>query len=227
MKIKFIYILTIIFLISGCTKNSKSDISDIEIIVHVGETIIDVNEFRAALEVTKLGYPHNDLQNSKIALKEDVLTQLIEEQIIINEAQKKGLIYTKQEFAKDVEAVKKEYPDNIFEEVLKKNAIEFSTWERRFKREMQIKKGMKFLIAKEVTITPKELRQGVIDYCNKNNLNPKDIKNDKEIGLIILEKVKREKSEKRYDNLLEDLKKNYKINIVEDKWKSILESNKY
>ncbi|PIE74785.1 MAG: hypothetical protein CSA18_03110 [Deltaproteobacteria bacterium] len=227
-KMKKIYWLFIfIFIISGCLNKDKVD-NKTKSLVSVGSSHINTSDFEAAFEVIRLGY--SDLSASKedmTALKQDILVQLIEEQLVINEAQAHGLVYTQENFEEELKKIKSEYPDNVFEEMLEKNAIEYSLWEIRFKREMILKRALKLLVKDKVVVEDKELRQTFIDYCKENSFDPAKIKINGEISSVILKRLKRNKSEKDYDKLLKILKDKFEISINENNWAEVLNAHKY
>lgn len=228
--IKRIYILFLccaLLLCAGCFKKDQAALSKDVVLVNVGRNVITKSDFEAAFEVSKIGYPHNLIINEHSELKEDVLTQLIEEQLVINEAHENNIFYSAEEFEKDLDSVKEEYPDNVFMELLEKNAIEYSVWEKRFKREKILEKSIDKLIKKNIEVTDEELKKGFGEYCTENSLNPQEVKDDPDISSIILEKVKRDKSEFDYDRMLEELKKKFEININNENWSEVLKSTKY
>ena len=218
--------LTVMFIFPSCTKN-KDYTEQRLVIAEVGTSKLYDKDFIAAYEVTKLGYPHNEIIHGSRNLKEEVLTQIIEEQLILNEAEKRGMQYTEEEFQKDIVNVKKEYPDNVFEELLKKNAIDLLLWEVRFRREKAIDKSLNEIIKDKVEVSAEDLKIGFFEYCRQNSLNPEEIQNDPEVSSLILGRVKRRKSEESYDSLLEKLQKNTTINVNKKNWEEILKSTKY
>ncbi|MCB9480558.1 MAG: SurA N-terminal domain-containing protein [Desulfobacteraceae bacterium] len=222
---KIIFIFIIIGLFCGCsTENEKK--SRNKLIAAVGSSKITLEDFEVAFEVTKLGYSHNYVLKNLASLKEDVLTQLIEEELIVEYASKKGIIYTREEFAKDLENVKNEYPDNVFEELLKENAIEPAVFEKRFKREMAVKKALSAIINVNVEVAEEDLRDAFLKYCEINKLNPDDVRDDTDITEAVLMSVKRKKIQSDYDSLLDELKKTTQIDIDRENWAEVLKEGK-
>jgi len=222
---KIIFIFIIIGLFCGCSsENGKK--SKNKTIADIGTSKITLEDFEVAFEVTKLGYSHNYVLKNLAALKEDVLTQLIEEELIIDYASKKGITYSKDEFLRDLDNVKSEYPDNVFEELLKENAIEPAVFEKRFRREMAVKKALAAVINVNVDLAEEDLRNAFLKYCENNKLNPDDVRDDEEIAETVLTGVKRIKIQSDYDSLLEELKKTTQINIDRENWADVLKEGK-
>lgn len=224
-KLGIISLLFLVLFFPGCGKKALEEKKIV--IADVGTSKLYFEDFIAGYEVTKIGYPHNELINDAKELKEDVLTQLIEEELILNEALQRGIKYSDEEFKRDLSAVKAEYPDNVFEELLAKNAIEKGLWEKRFRREMAIKKALNQMVYSNIDVSAEALKKGFLEYCKENSLDPESEKTNPDVGKMILEKVKRQKSEANYDTLLENLKKNIKIEVNKTNWESILKSDKY
>ncbi|MGM0417440.1 MAG: SurA N-terminal domain-containing protein [Thermodesulfobacteriota bacterium] len=219
-----IYISLFFVLISGCTETEKNNLESV-VIARVNSAEITADDFEAAFEVTKLGYSHNDVLNNSDQLKNNVLFQLIEEQLVLNQAKKNNIYYTDKEYKKDLKEVKSEYPDGVLEELLKDNAIELQLWEKRFRREKAVEKALQKLISRDIEISESELRKGFNDYCEKNLIKPEDVKDDAEISSIIINNVKRNKSELNYANMLKELKSSSNIKINEKNWTKIIKSN--
>jgi hypothetical protein len=222
---KIIFTFIIICLFCGCSSENEKK-SKNKTIADVGGSIISVEDFQAAFEVIKLGYAHNYILKNLASLKEDVLTQLIEEELIMGCASKKGIVYSKEEFLRDLKNVKNEYPDNVFEELLKENAIEPVVFEIRFKREMAVKKALSAILNTNVEISEEDLRNAFLKYCENNNLNPDDVRDNKDITELVLRNVKRIKIQSDYDSLLDELKKTTKINIDRENWADVLKEGK-
>ncbi|MDY0132319.1 MAG: SurA N-terminal domain-containing protein [Desulforegulaceae bacterium] len=221
---KFILILLLPCLFMGCPAGKKE--IEGKVIVKIGDSVVTTEDFEAAFEITKLGYSHNYVLKNLSELKEDVLAQLIEEELILDYASKKGVEYTNEEFINDLEEVKKEYPDNVFEEILKNNSIETAVFQKRFKREMALKKALSSIINKNIEVDEKDLRSVFLKYCKANDLNSEDVKNNNEIAEIVLDTVKRLTIQADYDSLLEELKKTIEINIVKENWADVLKEGR-
>jgi|GEM_PF-5483355 len=219
----FIYISLFFVLISGCTQTEKTEFESV-VLAQVDSAEITVNDFEAAFEVTKLGYSHNDVINNSAQLKNNVLFQLIEEQLVLNQARANNIYYSDEEYKKDLEQVKSEYPEGVLQELLKDNAIEFQLWKKRFRREKAVEKSLQKLISRDIEISESELRKGFNDYCEKNLINPEDVKDDTEISSIIINNVKRNKSELNYENMLKELKSSSNIKINEKNWTKIIKN---
>jgi len=220
MKFKVFFVLTILSLvITGCfEKRLPSD----AVVAYVGSVTISKSDFIAALEVSKIGYDISDIIKQDKAIKKRVLSQLLEEEIVISNANVKGFIYSDDEFVKDLQKVEKEYPDGVLAKLLEENAITYDTWKTRFKKEREFKNAVDFLIADEIRFSINEIKKGYLKYCKDFSLKMKDIKNDINIRKKVMERLREKKSSIVYTKIFENLKKNTPIKINHKVWLILL-----
>ena len=70
-----------------------------------------------------------------------LLDRLINEELIIEEAERRGLLVTQAELDREIEAIKADYPNDSFKEMLIREYIDFDTWKEGLRRNLLIAKS--------------------------------------------------------------------------------------
>ena len=87
-------------------------------------------------------------------LRRTVLNQLIEEALILQAAEKAGITVSDQEVEVRIDNIKRDFPENSFEEMLIREYIDFETWRENLRRNMIIEKATHAETAKRVKTDP-------------------------------------------------------------------------
>ncbi|MDY6852352.1 MAG: peptidyl-prolyl cis-trans isomerase [Thermodesulfobacteriota bacterium] len=89
-------------------------------------------------------------------LRRRLLDHLIEEELVVQEAEGRGLTVSEAELMARVKEVKADYPHQTFDEMLIREYIDFETWQERLKRNILIKRVTEAELKSRVTVKPKE-----------------------------------------------------------------------
>jgi len=213
-------ILTVLFLFS-CT-NSTLDFDD-EYLIRVNDRVVTVGDFNKAFEIAKSAYPHNLPENS-VLLKEAqvrMLNQMIEELLVLQRAAELQIELTEPEVAKAVAAIKADYPEGVFEQMLLEYAVTYSFWEKRLKIRLMMEKVIEREVRQQITLTPEEIAK-----FYKKNYEEKQLVVDKDaekttINELIVKQLRRQKAEEAYQLWIKNLKEKYTVDINQSQWKRL------
>ncbi|MGD2098232.1 MAG: SurA N-terminal domain-containing protein [Desulfobacterales bacterium] len=220
-KIKLMSALLILGVLVGCS-NSGSN-SGNEPLIRVGDRVLTVLEFNEAFEFVQSVHPENlkdhpeDLRNAQRRL----LNQLAVEMIILERAEELGIFISDEEINKAVNDIKSDYPEDTFEKTLLKTAVSYDLWEARLKNRLLLQKVIDQELKDEIVITPKD----IADYYERNiktrtqEFETAGSKGD--INEMIIKYLRREKAEQAYKIWINNLKKNYSIEIDSAQWEKI------
>lgn len=209
----------LIIITSGCKDNSIA-IED-EFLLRTETAVITVGDYMKSLEIAKSAYAHSVLQKPeafrKIQLR--LFSQLAEEMIVMEVAKKKNIVITDAELKAEIDLVKKNYPDNVFNEMLLENAITYELWETMLKRRLLMDKVLAQELDLEINITPEVIE----DYYKKNNLaiDTEFAEDSEKIYSRLIKRMRLEKKQKSYQAWIEEKKKYYSIEVNEKVWEKI------
>lgn len=148
-RYSFLCLLAAIMLSGAGCKGSAQDPESLRPVITVGERVVTVKQYNDALK-RLLPEDTTDTNSPELsALKNDLVSQLIEEELLLNEAEKAALDATPAEVSAEVEKIKKASGDEAFKEAVKERYGAVDEWEREIKRKIIIRKAVdKFIGAK-------------------------------------------------------------------------------
>lgn len=137
-----------------------------EILVSVGGNKVSVEEFQkayASASRESARFPVN--RKTALKLKIAFLNQLIEEMLILSEAERLGLSVGKEEVDVAISDVKKDYADEkTFKQMLINEYINFDRWRDKIKKRLLIEKVISHSVSSQINITDEDIQS----YYDKN-----------------------------------------------------------
>jgi hypothetical protein len=199
--------------LAACDKPSSKSAQ--EYVIRVGDRVLTVRDFDKAFEIAKIAYPQKAMQDP-VALKEAqlrLLRQMTEEMIIIERAKELGIEISVAEVEKAVSEIKKDYPEDVFEQTLLAYAVSYNSWEAGLKKRLLVEKVIGAELDKQILITPGEISKYYEEYYVKDG-STSDFKNGSgNITEIIVKNLRRQKLEAAYKPWMERLQKKYAIEV--------------
>jgi hypothetical protein len=221
-KIMVLVCLTVLIMTgSACTGSNPDNAEDI--LVRVGGRVLTPMDFKAAFEIAKSAYPHNEMQKpSELkTVQSRLLNQLTEELILLERARELDISVTESEVDAAVSAVKKDYPEGTFNETLLEYAVSFDMWRQRLKHRLLMEKVVEKELKDEVSITAKD----VLSYHEANYLlKPHKEQGSENINKVMVEQLRRKKAEDAYRTWINKLQNRYSIHINMEQWEKIIGS---
>lgn len=145
---------------AGCNRNSGS-----------GEVLARVNGRKiTAVEVDKYyknqtaGNPQQPSEEQALSLKLSILRELIDNEILMQRAEKLGLLATDEEVDSKLNEIKAPYTKEEFDQRLKERAITLEDFKRDLRRSLTIEK----VVNKEITSKINILDKDIEDYYNQH-----------------------------------------------------------
>ena len=128
-------------------------------LVKVGGSTLTVAEFNEVFEISKTAYSHSDTMNPAVVadIKLRLLNQLIEEMLLMESASALGIVVSDREFEREVQKIKADYPEGVFEEMLLEAAVPFEAWKKRLRVQLVARKFIQAELEAKVTITAEEV----------------------------------------------------------------------
>lgn len=206
----------------GCSGGRNED----AYLIRVGELSISLSEFNKAVEAAgEEAFPgEKNIEPAALNdLRMRVLNQLTEELMITAFAKANGISVSKEELDEAVAAIKKDYPDNTFEETLLENAVSYEYWEQKLETRLLVKKVIDSELISKVTITSDD----VLAYYNENypDGTPKDVDADM-LNQKIVTHLRQLKAEKVYKDWMETLRSTYPVEVNANVWNRLVGDSK-
>ena len=222
-------VFLIICTLAGCD-DYGSDLDSVpgdNYLIRVGDRVVTIVDFNRAFEIVKAAYSHNALQepDSCRGAKLRLLSQLIEEMIILERAKELNIGISDSELEEAVAQIKEDYDDNAFEQTLLEQAVSYHLWEKELERRLLIEKVVERELKKNVAITPEDISNYYENHYKGHDgqsaLSAGPDKADGDLNRIIVKQLRRKKAEEAYKPWIENLRKKYLIEINKKEWGKI------
>ncbi len=215
-SIKFISLIC--FLWVGYTLVGCSDIErkqKDEYFIKVGDRTITVADFNEAFEIAKNAYPKNRIQRPDVTREARLrlIQQMTEEMILLERAEELDITITDSQAEKALTDIKRDYPDNVFQEILLEYAIPYQSWREGLKTRLLMEKVITQELGDKIEITHDDISKYYEEHFKDDNTSP-DVKAvSKDTNNIIIKILRKEKMEKAYASWIKKLKNKYAIEI--------------
>jgi len=214
----YIIIICIIGILVACGQVPEND----QVIIRAGKSVITGEYLHQVLEIAKTAYPTNISDRKIIQLREKVIAELVEEVLIMERAREMGISVSDSELETAVMIIKKDYPENTFENMLLEQAIPFRLWKERLRKRLIIEKTIEKDLQKNMRVSktdiesfhqrfPRQSISPIGDHPLKNE-NVQETSNIQDINSFII----KEKTADKYPEWIKGLKERYGLYLSFD-----------
>ena len=218
VKIFTEYALLAVFMLSGCsgTESVQGD----EYLVRVDGNVVTVLDFQRAFETAKSAYPHNITHESLVyrEVKQQLLNQMIEELIVVQRAKELNITVTDQELGDAVEKIKRDYPEDEFEQMLLEYAISYKLWEKGLRTRLIMEKVITEDLKNNIAVTPDDMAK----YYSEHLKDGSGDSSNKTAVEIAIKNLRNAKAESAYKTWINELQRKYKIEINKKQWEKMI-----
>ena len=215
-SIKFISLICFLWVgytLAGCSDFEHKQRN--EYFIKVGDRTITVADFNKAFEIAKNAYPQNRIQrpdvNREVRLR--LIQQMTEEMILLQRAEELDITITDSQAEKALTDIKRDYPDNVFQEILLEYAIPYQSWREGLKTRLLMEKVITQELGDKIEITHDDISKYYEEHFKNDNTSP-DVKTvSKDTNNIIINILRKEKMEKAYASWIKKLKNKYAVEI--------------
>jgi len=215
-SIKFISLICFLWVgytLAGCSDFEHKQRN--EYFIKVGDRTITVADFNKAFEIAKNAYPQNRIQRPDVTrgIRLRLIQQMTEEMILLERAEELGITMTDSQVEKALRDIKKDYPDNVFQEILLEYAIPYQSWKEGLKTRLLMEKVITQELGDKIEITHDDISKYYEEHFKDDNTSP-DVKAvSKDINNIIIKILRKEKMEKAYALWIKKLRNKYAVEI--------------
>ena len=189
------------------------------VLIRTDQQTISLAQFERAFEAARIAYSDDRnvdpqvIENARLRL----LNQMVEEVIIDRRAQELGIGLDEAELEGAIQAIKQDYPEDEFEQMLLESAIPYSLWKDRLRVRLLMEKVVNRELIQPMTITAEDIeayyKTHEEDLAQKDGEVP-----DPDLKRQILDQLRREKVEAAYPQWMAALRKRYQVEIDWEQW---------
>jgi len=153
-KIFFFLLITISLALSACNIFVKPGE---RVIITVGNRDITENELKGAIKQITFEMGITD-QEAKLGIN-SLINKIIDNYLILEYGKEQGIIVSDNELESAVRDIKRDYPPEVFKEILLQRYIDLNKWKEGLRRELIIKKIVTKVTADVSLVTFQETKQ--------------------------------------------------------------------
>ncbi len=209
----------------GCSESEKATVP--QYLIKTPVMIITNSDFLEELDLKRTAYPYNINENS--AEYNEMVIHLVkmlsEEIILLSAAADKSVIVTDQDVELAEDEFKKDYPEDSFDQILLKNALSYSFWKKRFKKNMIIDKLIDQELKQKIEITSRD----IVEFYKKYHRDDAQNTENKAGGLKknatekeLIDRLRLQKTQDHYDEWIQQLGNDYPVEINREELKTFL-----
>jgi len=215
-SIKLIFLICFLWVgytLAGCSDSEHKQRD--EYFVKVVDRTITVSDFNKAFEIAKNAYPQNRIQRPDVAqeVRLRLIQQMIEEMTLLERAEELGITMTDSQVEKALKDIKRDYPDNVFQEILLEYAIPYQSWREGLKTRLLMEKVIAQELGDKIEITHDDISKYYEEHFEADDTPPDVNEVSKDTNNIIIKILRKEKIEKAYTSWIKKLKKKYAVEI--------------
>jgi hypothetical protein len=219
-------LMLVAVLLFACSPSKPG--SEESVLIRVADRTVTVAEFQRAFEVAKAAYSHNIIQNPEDYREAQLrlLNQMTEELILLERAEELNVTVEEDEVEQTIAEIKSDYPDEVFDEMLLEYAVSYKAWKESLRTRLLMEKLVEQELDQQVTITPEEIAKYYREHYGEDSVASGNAmtEHSREIDEIIVKQLRRQKIEQAYKDWIEEIQKQYSIEIDQDHWEQILSS---
>ena len=188
-------------------------------LIRTDQQTVTQAQFERAFEAARIAYSDDRLVDPQVIEKARLrlLNQMTEELIINRHAQELGIALVETELEKAIQSIKKDYPDDEFEQMLLESAIPYSLWKDRLRVRLLMQKVVEQELVQPVVITAADIEAYYRAHEEEfaiNDASPPE----EDLKRHIVERLRLEKVEAAYPQWMDGLRARYGVKINWDLW---------
>jgi hypothetical protein len=208
----------------GC--QSEYSIPDDAVLMTAGQQELRQDEFERAYRVYRSAHGAGLEEDPAVerASKLRFIHQLADQLVLLEYANDIGLEISEEALNQAVEDIRGDYPDDLFEQMLLENAINFEDWKKALRVRYVIDQLVRQELALNVQITEEDIASYYQNHASEQPAPSSTVPGEgaDQVDQMIIQQIRRQKTEQAYAPWMENLKAKYPVTIDQAVVKQIL-----
>lgn len=203
---------------AGCPGPDNPSQED-AVLIRTDRQTVTQAQFERAFEAARIAYSDDrsvdpeTIENARLRL----LNQMTQEVIIDRRAKELGIVLDDAELEAAIQEIKKDYPDDEFEQMLLESAIPYSLWKDRLRVRLLMEKVVDRELVQSVNISAQDMEAYYKAHEEDFAVNA-DNAPEMDLNRHIVEQLRREKVEAAYPQWMLGLRTRYGVEINWELW---------
>ncbi len=210
-RVLAVFCLGFIFIFSGC--NTPVEEQKEAQVLSVGAMGVTVSEFTRELDLKLSAYPYNikDEQAEYNGIVMELISELSEQLVLVLAANEEGITVSQGELDAAEAAVRADYPEDSFEQMLLDNAVPYLFWKERLRKSLLMEKVIQLKVEDQLEISAVDIQTFYLEQASKTE----DGSANKMIQdeALMIRRLKMEKRQLEYQKYLAKLKQRIPVEI--------------
>lgn len=199
-----------------------------QVLLHVGQRDLTIDDFNRKFNMFRIasGTALGEDPTLEREMRLGYLKQLADQTVLLEFARERGLTVDAKELAQAVADIRKDYPDDMFEQMLLENAIEFEAWQESLRERLIIEKVIRKDLEQSIRISEEDMaefftryRSGEAPASTNGDSRAEGVPTDE----MMVRQLRRNKTEQAFTDWLTRLKAKHPVEINQDALNQILE----
>lgn len=218
-----VVLLGLSLLLQGCQQDHASSSL---VLMKIGDRVVTVDEYRRDFNIHRMA-TGADADDDPAAAREMQIRfaqQLADQLVLLEHAGSLGIEVTDPELDKALQAIKRDYPDDVFEQLLLENAITLDEWRASLQTRLIIERLIEQELEAHIRISEEDMAQFMAQLrSNYADAAPgQEVKVETPSDKAIVDQLKRSKMEKAYAQWIAALKRKYPVEIDQSVLNTVL-----
>ncbi len=202
-------------LLSGCQAENTPNRS---VLMRIGDRVVTVDEYKRELNIyrTATGISLEDDGEADRETQIRFVRQMADQLVLLEHARAIGVDVTDQELERALKEIRRDYPDDVFEQLLLENAITLEEWKASLRTRLIIDRVIRRELEEHVRISEEDMAAFMARFNQDRQateVDPEAEENAAPSDKTIVNQLRRSKSEDAYAKWMADLKQRYPIEI--------------
>ena len=187
------------------------------VLMKTGERAITVDEYRRDLNIYRMatGANADDDPAAEREIQLRFTQQLLDQLVLLEHARAMGIVISDRELDEEVQALQRDYPDDVFEQLLLENAVTLEEWKASLRIRLTIERLIQQELEAHSRISEEDVAQFMTRLRRNGSENDADPESDSAApsDKAIVDQLRRSKMENAYAEWIADLKRKYPVEI--------------
>ena len=198
---------------AGCSGPDNLSQED-AVLIRTDRQTVTLAQFERAFEAARIAYSDDRsvdpqvIQDARLRL----LNEMAEEVIIDQRASELGIVLDDPELETAIQAIKKDYPEDEFEQMLLESAIPYSLWKDRLRVRLLMEKVVDRDLVQSLNITARDIETYYKTHQEAFTAQDGETP-EMNLKQHLLEQLRREKVEAAYPRWMDELRERYGVEI--------------
>ncbi len=202
-------------LLPGCPAENTSNRS---VLMRIGDRVVTVDEYKRDLNIYRTATGISAEENGEADRETQIrfVQQMADQLVLLEHARAIGIEVTDRELERALEEIRRDYPDDVFEQLLLENAITLDEWKASLRTRLIIDRVIRQELEDHIRISEEDMAAFMARLnhdAQATEVAPEAAESETPSDKTIVDQLRRSKTEKAYAEWMADLKQRYPVEI--------------